>query len=143
MPETKTVESLLREFRQNGAEMALVVDEYGGTEGIVTPEDLIEEIVGEIFDEYDTREGVVKLIAPGVSVVPGDLPIREWEERSDIALPRGKFDTLGGFVLESLGRLPRPGDRVVTEGVRFTVLRVRRGRVLSLLAAGSDGEGAE
>jgi len=143
VPETKTVESLLREFRRSGAEMALVVDEYGGTEGIVTPEDLIEEIVGEIFDEYDPEEGVVQGIAPGVSVLPGELPIREWEERSDIALPRGKYDTVGGFVLESLGRLPRPGDRVEADGVRFTVLRVRRGRVLSLLAAGTGTEEGE
>jgi putative hemolysin len=143
VPETKTVESMLREFRESGSALALVVDEYGGTEGIVTPEDLIEEIVGEISDEYDPREGVVQRIAPGVSVLPGELPIREWEERSGIPLPRGKYDTVGGFVLESLGRMPRPGDRVDGPGVRFTVLRVRRGRVLGLLAAAAGKKGAE
>ena len=139
VPETKTVESLLREFRNTGAEMALVVDEYGGTEGIVTPEDLVEVIVGEISDEYDPETGRVQRIASGTAIVPGELPIREWEERSDIPLPSGKYDTVGGFVLETLGRLPRPGDQAETEGVRFTVLRVRRGRILSLLADGMGG----
>jgi CBS domain containing-hemolysin-like protein len=140
VPETKTVESLLREFRKTGAALALVVDEYGGTEGIVTPEDVIEEIVGEIADEYDPEEGVVRRIAPGVTILPGDLPVREWEERSGIGLPKGRYDTVGGYVMEALERVPRPGDAVRQEGVRFTVLRVRRGRVLSLLADGLAGE---
>ncbi|MEN8150501.1 MAG: hemolysin family protein [Planctomycetota bacterium] len=139
VPETKTAESLLREFRDTGAQMALVVDEYGGTEGIVTPEDLVEEIVGEISDEYDPEAGRVQRIAKGTAIVPGELPIREWEERSDLPLPRGKYDTVGGFVLETLGRLPRPGDQAAVEGVRFTVLRVRRSRILSLLADGMEG----
>jgi CBS domain containing-hemolysin-like protein len=141
VPETKTAESLLAEFRDTGAALALVLDEYGGTEGIVTPEDLVEEVVGEIADEYDEEEGLVRRIAPGVLIVSGDMTLRDWEERTDRPLTPGKYDTIGGYVMEALDRIPRSGDVVEASGARFTALRVRRGRVMSVLADLAAGGG--
>ncbi|MHC4473041.1 MAG: hemolysin family protein [Planctomycetota bacterium] len=140
VPETKTAESLLKEMRADRVALALVVDEYGGTEGIATPEDILEEIVGEISDEYDEEKGLARRVAPGVHLVPGDTTLREWEEYAGSELPPGKYDTVGGFVTASLDRIPRPGETVRAEGFRLTVLRVRRGRVLSLIAD-RHGEG--
>lgn len=141
VPETKTADSLLKEFRETGAALALVLDEYGGTEGIVAPEDLLEEVVGEIADEYDEEEGLVRGIAPGVQIVSGEMSLREWEERTGVALAPGRYDTLGGYLIERLDRIPRAGDTVESPGVRLTVLRVRRGRVLSLVADRSRSRG--
>ncbi len=133
VPETKMVVSLLKELRASRAPLALVVDEYGGTAGIVAPEDLLEEIVGEIDDEYDTGGGAVREAAPGVLVVVGDLGVREWKEEVGFELPDGKYDTVAGFLAARLGRIPRPGDSVVVGGHRLTTLHVRGGRVLSLM----------
>jgi magnesium and cobalt exporter, CNNM family len=134
VPETKTVVSLLKEFRNSDAPLALVVDEYGGTAGIVTPEDLIEEIVGEIDDEYDTVGGPVREITPGVLIVSGDLGVREWEEFLGSPVPETKVDTVGGFVTARLGRIPESGDSIEEGGYRLSVLRVLGGRVISLVA---------
>jgi putative hemolysin len=139
VPETKSVVSLLKELRGSKAPLALVVDEYGGTAGIVAPEDLLEEIVGEIDDEYDQTPGRIREAAPGVLVVAGDLGVREWEEELGIALPDGKYDTVAGFVTAELGHIPRPGDSVVIGGHRLTTLHVRGGRVLSLMVRRAGG----
>ncbi len=140
VPETKTVMSLLEEFRRSGAPLALVVDEYGGTAGIVTPEDLVEEIVGEIADEYDLEEGRWRWMGPGVVLLPGSATLREWEERIGTPLPEGRYETVGGYVQAALDRIPAKGDVVRVDGVRISVLRVRRGRVLSVLAERSGEE---
>ncbi len=139
VPETKRVVSLLKELRASHAPLALVVDEYGGTAGIVAPEDLLEEIVGEIDDEYDKVAGAITEAAPGVLVVAGDLGVREWKEELGFALPDGKYDTVAGFVTARLGHIPRPGDSVVVGDRRLTTLHVRGGRVLSLMVR-STGE---
>jgi CBS domain containing-hemolysin-like protein len=141
VPETKTAESLLKEMRADGVALALVVDEYGGTEGIVTPEDILEEIVGEISDEYDDDRGVARRLAPGVHLVPGETTLRDWEEYFGSELPPGKYDTVGGVIVSSLDRIPTPGETVRTSGFRLTVLRVRRGRILSLIASRLAEEG--
>jgi len=133
VPETKTVVSLLKELRASHAPLALVVDEYGGTAGIVAPEDLLEEIVGEIDDEYDESRGPIREAAPGVIVMAGDFGVREWEEELGFALPDGKYDTVAGFAAAELGRIPEPGDGVVVNGHRLTILTVRGGRVLSVM----------
>lgn len=133
VPETKRVVSLLKELRDSHAHLALVVDEYGGTAGIVAPEDLLEEIVGEIDDEYDESPGAIREAAPGVLVIAGDLGVREWEEELGFPLPEGKYDTVAGFVANELGHIPQPGNAVVVNGRRISILTVRGGRVLSMM----------
>jgi putative hemolysin len=129
IPETKTVESLLRQFREGGQRVAIVVDEYGGTEGLVTLEDILEAIVGEIEDEYDRGDEPVRRISESAYLLEGDLGIREWRQISGVDLPSQGVETLGGFIVFSLGRLPREGDQVVYRNIRFTVQKMLQRRV--------------
>ncbi len=124
VPETVRLDPLLAALRQQGLQMAVVVDEYGGTAGVVTLEDVVEEIVGEVSDEHDrTRTGVVRL-RDGSYVVPGLLRPDEVRARADLAVPDGSaFETVGGYVMARLGRVPRVGDEV---GIPGAVLRVDR-----------------
>lgn len=112
VPESKQVSVLLKEFQKTYVHIAIVIDEYGGTSGLVTMEDLIEEIVGDIQDEYD-REGEWLLEQPdGTLLVDGRLSVEEFEEHFDVEVAREKFDTIGGYVVEHYGRVPAVGDRV-------------------------------
>ncbi len=124
VPETVRLDPLLAALREQGLQMAVVVDEYGGTAGVVTLEDVVEEIVGEVSDEHDrTRTGVVRL-RDGSYVVPGLLRPDEVRARADLAVPDGSaFETVGGYVMARLGRVPRVGDEV---GIPGAVLRVDR-----------------
>ncbi|MHC4711875.1 MAG: hemolysin family protein [Planctomycetota bacterium] len=134
VPEVKTVEGLLREFQGNRAKMAVVVDEYGGTAGIVTLTDLVAEIVGPLGDEYDQPETLVEEIGAGRYRLAGDLSIKEWNELFDVDLDNEKLSTLGGFVIYLLGRVPRKGDAATYRNVIFTVEEVHRHRIRSLIA---------
>jgi CBS domain containing-hemolysin-like protein len=124
VPETVRLDPLLAALRQQGLQMAVVVDEYGGTAGVVTLEDVVEEIVGEVSDEHDrARTGVVRL-RDGTYVVPGLLRPDEVRARAGLAVPDGPaFETVGGYVMARLGRVPRVGDEVAIAGA---VLRVDR-----------------
>jgi CBS domain containing-hemolysin-like protein len=124
VPETVRLDPLLVALRQQGLQMAVVVDEYGGTAGVVTLEDVVEEIVGEVSDEHDrTRSGVVRL-RDGTYVVPGLMRPDEVRARADLAVPDGPaFETVGGYVMAVLGRVPKVGDEVP---IRGAVLRVER-----------------
>lgn len=124
VPETVRLDPLLDALRMQGLQMAVVVDEYGGTAGVVTLEDVVEELVGEVSDEHDrSRPGVVRL-RDGSYVVPGLLRPDEVRARTDLAVPDGPaFETVGGFVMAALGRVPRVGDVVDIPGA---VLRVDR-----------------
>ena len=134
VPEAKTAESLLNEFQRNRTKVAVVVDEYGGTAGIVTLADLVEEIVGPMADEYEAPEPLVEEFAPGRYRLAGDLSIREWNELFNADLESERLSTLGGFVVYLLGHMPRKGDTVTYRNVRFTVEQVRRHRIVSLRA---------
>ncbi len=112
VPESKLVSALLKEFRETRVHIAIVIDEYGGTSGLVTIEDLIEEIVGDIQDEYDLEEDWLVEEADGSVVVDGRLSIEEFEEHYDIEVAREKFDTVGGYIVEQYGRVPAVGERV-------------------------------
>jgi len=124
VPETVRLEPLLRALRQQGLQMAVVVDEYGGTAGVVTLEDVVEEIVGEVADEHDRRRAGIVRLSDGSYVIPGLLRPDEVRARADIAVPEGPaFETVGGFVMAVLGRVPAVGDEVEIPGA---VLRVER-----------------
>lgn len=112
VPESKQVSVLLREFRETRVHIAIVIDEYGGTAGLVTIEDLIEEIVGDIQDEYDLEEDWLIEAPDGTVVVNGRLNIEEFEEYFDVEVAREKFDTVGGYVIEQFGRVPAVGEKV-------------------------------
>ena len=124
LPVTKPVLATLSTMRSEQQHLALVVDEHGGTEGIVTIEDLVEEVVGEIYDEYDTdpdpEDSLVH--AGGRAVVSGSLIVEELEDALELQLPRGGYETVGGLVLDRLGRLAQEGDTVVVDGIRLTVV---------------------
>ncbi len=129
VPETKPVPDLLREMRTDRAHLAIVVDEYGGTAGLVTIEDLLEEIVGEISDEYDEDEQMVVALDSGGWLLDGRLPIDELDALLASGYTSDEWDTVGGFVLGLAGRVPREGESFEAEGHLFTVDRVQGRRV--------------
>ena len=112
VPESKHVRVLLKEFQETCIHIAIVIDEYGGTSGLVTIEDLIEEIVGEIQDEYDLEEKWLVEQSDGTLLVDGRLNIEEFEEYFDIEVAREKFDSVGGYIVEQYGRVPDVGEQV-------------------------------
>jgi putative hemolysin len=119
VPDTKPVNALLSELRSHGVHLAVVVDEFGGTDGVVTMEDLLEEIVGEIRDEYDEAseaEPEFEATPEGDVLIDGSASIGEVNARFGLALPEEDFDTVGGYVFGALGRLPAVGDAVRVEG---------------------------
>jgi putative hemolysin len=134
VPETKKVDELLREMQKDKVHIAIVVDEYGGTAGLVTIEDLVEEIVGEIRDEYDVENQLILPVSEHEAIMDARVPFSEVQETFGIEPSDGvaEFDTLGGFVTHELGRLPKPGETVQRDGVKFVVESVdgrRIGRV--------------
>ena len=121
IPETKKISNLLREMQRKRIHMALVIDEYGGVSGLVTMEDLIEEIVGEIRDEYDIESPVIQL-SDGTLLIDASISIKDLEDDYRIELPEStEYDTLGGFLLATLQRIPRISDVVEIEGKKITV----------------------
>jgi putative hemolysin len=143
IPGTREVEDVLADFKRLKEHMAIVLDEYGGTAGVVTMEDLLEEIVGEILDEYDEPEPALGRSRTGEVLISGDTNIGELNERHGLAVPDTEYTTIGGFVFGSIGRLPQPGDSVTAGGAIFTV-REMDGRRVALLAVEllSTGEAA-
>jgi CBS domain containing-hemolysin-like protein len=129
IPETKDLASLLQEFRRTNSHFAVVVDEYGAMVGIATLEDLLEEIVGEIEDEFDVPEEPVEQIGEDSYRVDGMFSIDEFNERFRTDLPDEDFHTVAGFVFGQLGRAPEPGDDVSYDGMRFDVLEVEGNRI--------------
>jgi putative hemolysin len=141
LPSTARVLPTLTDMRARGNQIAVVVDEYGGTDGIVTLEDLVEEVVGEIFDEYDTDGAPAPLIPAGGGIVDGRLNLQDFEEATGLQLPRGTSDTVAGFVVERLGRLARQGDIVEVDGATIRVAAVERRRIAELeVTPRADGE---
>jgi len=140
VPETKDLAAMLTEFRRGSQHMAIVVDEYGTTVGIVTLEDLLEEIVGEIEDEFDLPDESVEKLADGRMRIDGTYPIDDFNEQFGRSLPIEDYHTVGGFVFGMLGRQPEPGDEVEHDGCRFTVLEVEGSRIERLEVELSERE---
>ncbi len=134
IPETKKVRDLLEEFRRSNQQFAVVQDEYAGTAGIVTIEDLLEEIVGDIRDEYDVDEPDVQVISASESLIDGRMGILDVNERLGVELPNDEYDTIGGLVFGLLGHEPVAGERVRQDGIEFLVEHVEGRRIRSLRA---------
>jgi len=134
VPESKRVSELLKEMQRRQAQMAIVVDEYGGTAGLVTVEDLLEEIVGEIRDEYDVESETVVEEADGSFVFSGKVNVDEVRDRLGVEIEREGFETVGGFLLSHLGRMPYVGEMIEVGGLRFEVLEVERRRITKVRA---------
>jgi CBS domain containing-hemolysin-like protein len=141
VPETKKVDALLREMQRNKVHIAIVVDEYGGTAGLVTIEDLVEEIVGEIRDEYDVEHELVLPVSESEALMDARVPFEEVRETFALEVePNEAYDTLGGFITAHLGRFPRQGEMFEAAGARFVIegvdgKRIRRVRVTRLQKA--------
>jgi len=133
VPETKRADALLREFQAKKLQMAIVVDEYGGTAGLVTLEDILEEVVGEIRDEFEPVERLAQPIGERTYRVAAKMPIAEFNTVTGLAVSDEHFDTVAGWVLDLFGRVPHRGERVAADGVNVTVEKVHRTRILEVL----------
>ncbi len=145
VPETKRVSELLTEMQSRKTHISVVVDEYGGTAGLVTLEDLLEELVGEIDDEFDTAAPPLERLPDGDVLVNATLNVDDLAEELELELPEGNWDSIGGLVLGMLGRVPVPGDAVVADGARLIVDRVdgqRVSRVRIVIPETATGESA-
>jgi CBS domain containing-hemolysin-like protein len=129
VPETKPLSSLLTEMQERKFHQAVVVDEYGGTSGLVTLEDIIEELVGEIVDEYDTEGPQVEISADGSVVVPASMAVDDTRDLLGAALPQGAWDTVGGLVLDVAGHVPAEGESVSVPGFKLVAQQVRKRRI--------------
>ena len=121
IPETKKISHLLRELRDKKSHMAIVIDEYGGTAGLVTIEDIIEEIIGEIHDEYDSDETLMVATEEGDLVVDARLEIEKLVEHFNLEVPKGNFESVGGFIISLLGRVPQPQETITHAPLEMTI----------------------
>ena len=140
VPETKAVSDLLAEMQAGSVHIAIVVDEYGGTAGLVTLEDLLEELVGEIYDEFDTDTHPLQKLPGGQVLVDASFNVGDLNEELDLDLPEDGWDSLGGLVFSMLGRVPVQGDIVEVDGVRMRVQRVDGRRVARVRLTLPTGE---
>jgi len=132
-PETKCVLDLLRDFQQRRRHMAIVVDEYGSTVGLVTAEDAIEQLTGELEDEFDSPEIPVLTTTSGAFIMDGGVNLRDLETQMQWSLPReGGIETLAGFLLLQLGHIPEEGENIVYEGRRLTVVEMDGRRIAKI-----------
>ncbi|MDQ3660427.1 MAG: hemolysin family protein [Actinomycetota bacterium] len=131
LPEALPVMNALREMQRNRQQMTMVIDEHGGVEGLVTIEDLLEELVGEIYDEFDQDVSGVEHLEDGSLVAPGRFPVHDLEDIG-VELPRGEYTTLAGVMLERLGRVPKASEAVESEGYRLEALEVANNAILRI-----------
>src|SRR5881628_1286179 len=130
VPGTREVEDVLADMKRQKIHLAIVLDEFGGTAGLVTMEDLLEEIVGQIYDEYDRPSGELRVAPAGVApIIAGSVPIREVNSAFGLELGEQDYTTIGGFLFGAIGRLPRPGDQVAVKGAVFEIVEVEGRRV--------------
>ena len=140
VPESKKVVELLRERQRRRVHLAIVIDEYGGTAGLLTIEDLLEQIVGEIYDEYDVEEREIQMLDERTAIVDARAAVEEVGEAFALTLPEGDFDSIGGLVLDRLGHMPEPGERVRVNGLEITIEQVRQHRIEKIRVVRRDLE---
>lgn len=132
VPESKRIDELLGEFQRNKVHMAVVVDEYGGVSGLVTMEDALEELVGEIVDEFDTEEVLCRQLDAQTFLVSARLGLDEFNDRLGVQIPKDNLDTIGGYVFHLFGKLPRRGESVTAHGLTFTIEQINGIRILEI-----------
>lgn len=142
IPETKNLEQLLQEFKRKRIHLAIVIDEYGGTSGLITIEDLLEQIVGDIQDEYDCEEVLFSVNSDGSINADARMPVEELEEHFDIQIERDKFDSVGGLIFQLTGKIPATGDVVEGAGLHLTILDADERKIKKVCIArlGSAGD---
>jgi len=142
-PETAPVDRIFQEIQRSRTAMGIVVDEYGEVAGLITREDVIEEIVGDIYDEFDLEEAPIRKKGEGLYILPGRTPLQDLNEALGLELPDASAVTLNGFLCEVHGRIPRPGTVVEWQRLRFHVLEVARHQVRRVLLELPDRKGTE
>lgn len=140
VPTFKKSSELLREFQQKGTSVAIVIDEYGGTAGLLTMEDLLEELVGDIQDEFDREDMILRSIGQGSFLVSGRVTVDDMNEKIEPAIEEGDYDTLAGFVVHHLGRIPAAREKVVVGPYTFDIIKATRNRIdlMKLHVRGTD-----
>lgn len=140
LPDTRRILSALSDMRREGAHLAIVADEYGGTAGIITMEDLVEELVGDIRDEYDTEESETRRLLSGELEVDGLLNLDDFEDETGLVLPEGPYETVAGFIVQQLGHVPQIGEAAAFDGHAFTVTEVDGRRIARVRVAATPEE---
>jgi len=148
IPETKNTHHLLHELKEKKYHMAIVIDEYGGTSGLVTLEDLIEEIVGEIHDEHDAKKGSIVELSDGYTLIDGRVEIEVIEDSLSLKFQEGKFETLGGFILNLLKRIPVAGEVIHVDNLEIVIeaadeRSVKKVKLKRLNGSGGSARGIE
>lgn len=129
IPETKNISQLLHELKQKKYHLAIIIDEYGGTAGLVTLEDLMEEIIGEIHDEHDTQEPGIVEETDGYTLVDGRVEIEDLEEYFGVTFDEGKYETLGGLILNTVKRIPAAGETIIVDNFEMTIVAADERRI--------------
>lgn len=143
IPETKKISEVLKDLRDKKSHMAIVIDEYGGTAGILTLEDIIEEIIGEVMDEYDAEERLISNNEDGSITVNARLDVEELEDYLKVEFPEGKFESVGGFIISLLGRVPEVGERVEYKNIEMVIEAANSRKIEKILIRNIDQESNE
>lgn len=133
VPATKRIDALIKDFYRQGTSLAIVVDEYGGTSGLVTLQDILEQIFGEIHDEFNVKENLVEVLAAGGYRISGKAPIEKVNEACGLAIAPGDYETIAGFLLDVFGKIPAEGERIAAAEGLFTIEKVAGRRIKSVL----------
>jgi CBS domain containing-hemolysin-like protein len=147
IPETKNLEQLLQEFKRKRVHLAIVIDEYGGTSGLITIEDLLEQIVGDIQDEYDREEILFTVNSDSSITADARMPVEDLEEIFTIQIERDKFDSVGGLIFHLTGKIPTTGDVIVGAGLQLTIIdvderRIKKVRIARIGVSGDTRQGS-
>ncbi len=143
VPENRKVSELLKDLQEQRTHLAVVTDEYGGTAGIITTEDILEEIVGEIMDEHDHEEPLLSILEDGTFMVDARLDVEKLEEQLKIALPDGDFESVGGFIIHLLGKIPQIGEKISFGNFDITIQKGDQRKIDKVLISPKEGNGSK